>query len=220
MLKRGGPPRPVIVSHAHRFIFFAVPRTGTHAVRRALEPHLAADDWRQQNLHGAARLPIPALAARRHGHLSVSEVRGHLHESVWRSYFKFAFVRNPFDRFVSACFFLHRGRPEFARAPTLHMKRALSFTPFRRRVLIRPQRAMLDDGGGGLGVDYVGRFETLDASMDEIRGRIGLPALTLEKANASERGHYAAYYDAELERMVADFYADDLRAFGYRFEVP
>ena len=32
----------MIISHAHRFIFFAVPRTGTHALRAALQPHLAA----------------------------------------------------------------------------------------------------------------------------------------------------------------------------------
>ena len=29
----------MIVSHRHRFIFFAVPRTGSHAVRVALQPY-------------------------------------------------------------------------------------------------------------------------------------------------------------------------------------
>ena len=32
----------MIVSHRHRFVFFAVPRTGTHAVRTALQPFPAA----------------------------------------------------------------------------------------------------------------------------------------------------------------------------------
>lgn len=208
----------MIVSHAHRFVFFAVPRTGTHAIRHALAPHLQAGDWTQQNLHAATRLPIPALAAREHGHLGVAEVRAHVPAELWRSYFKFAVVRNPFDRFVSACFFLHRRRPEFTRAPTEHMKRALAFTPFRRRVLIRPQCELLTDADGSLGVDYVGRFETLAPSMREICAHLGLPAPRLERVNSAERGNYAAYYDAELEGLVADFYHEDLAAFDYRFE--
>lgn len=208
----------MIVSHAHRFMFFAVPRTGTHAIRRALAPHLHAGDWTQQNLHAPTRLPIPALAAREHGHLGVAEVRAQMPAEIWRTYLKFAVVRNPFDRFVSACFFLHRRRAEFTRAPTAHMKRALSHAPFRRRVLIRPQRELLADTDGSLGVDFVGRFETLATSMREICGRIGLPTLRLDRVNAAERGDYAAYYDAELEGLVADFYREDLAAFDYRFE--
>ena len=31
----------MIISHLHRFIFVAIPKTGTHSVRRALRAHLA-----------------------------------------------------------------------------------------------------------------------------------------------------------------------------------
>ena len=34
----------MIISHQHRFIFAAVPKTGTHSVRQALREHLSADD--------------------------------------------------------------------------------------------------------------------------------------------------------------------------------
>lgn len=199
-------------------MFFAVPRTATHAIRRALAPHLHAGDWRQQNLHAAERLPIAELAAKEHGHLAVAEVEPHLPEHAWSSYFKFAFVRNPFDRFVSACFFLHRREPAFARAPTAHMKRALGRTRFRTRVLIRPQHALLSKADGHLGVDYVGRFETLQSSMNDACVRIGLPPLTLERTNAAARGSYAEYYDEELVQLVTELYRADLAAFGYRFE--
>lgn len=58
-LAEGGAP--VIISLARRFIFFAVPKTGTQAVRQALSVHLGPDDWQQHGLYGQARLPIPAL---------------------------------------------------------------------------------------------------------------------------------------------------------------
>ena len=40
----------MIVSHRHRSIFFALPHTGTHAIRAALRPFLGSDDWEQEGL--------------------------------------------------------------------------------------------------------------------------------------------------------------------------
>jgi hypothetical protein len=210
----------MIISHTHRFIFFAVPRTGTHAVRAALTAHLGETDWQQQNLSAPLRLPIPALAEVEHGHLSVRELRPHLPRTVWDEYFKFAFVRNPFDRFVSACFFLHRGQANFAAAPTMQMKRALSRRRFRQRVLIRPQSRQLAGADGRVPLDYVGRFERLQDSYDRICTRIGIAPSRLAQRNASQHAAYARYYDPELKDMVADFYREDVDNFDYGFEPP
>lgn len=208
----------MIISHAHRFIFFAVPKTATHAIRQALAPHLADGDWQQQALFGDERLPIAALAAKGHGHLSVREVRPHLPADVWRSYFKFAIVRNPYDRFISACFFLFRKDPAFAKSATATMKQLLERDRFRRRILIRPQSSLLAFQSGQPAVDYVGRYEDLQASFDEICRRIGLPAAALDVRNASDRGAYSGYYDRELQSGVAGLYREDLDNFGYCFD--
>ena len=40
------------------------------------------------------------LARLQHGHLSLEQVRPYLRPEEFGSFFKFAFVRNPFDRFV------------------------------------------------------------------------------------------------------------------------
>ena len=111
------PSVVLIISHKHKFIFFAVPKTATHTIRQALTPHMGEEDWEQQVLFGQDRaLPIPEIAALNHGHISVTQIQPHLSDEVWGSYFKFGFVRNPFDRYVSTCFFLHRDTPNFARS--------------------------------------------------------------------------------------------------------
>jgi hypothetical protein len=210
----------LIVSHRHRFIFFAVPRTATHSLRRALRGHLGADDWEQQMLSARQALPVPELAALGHGHVSLRQARAHLPPQIHADYFKFAFVRNPFDRFVSACCFLNRGNPEFPGNERTFMKRALSRRQFRRRVLIVPQTELLTDDPAHPAMNYIGSFESLQDCYVEVCGHLGLPAADLGTVNASPRndapcGAWRRYYDDELAAAVSDYYQADLRAFGY-----
>ena len=207
----------MIVSHQHRFIFFAVPKTATHTIRNALRSHLGDDDWEQQQLYGQQTLPIADIARIGHGHISARRIRPHLEEAVWQEYFKFGFVRNPFDRLVSTCFFLHRNNPAFAEEPVANIKQALKNRSFRQRVLVRPQALQLVDEDHELALDYVGRYESLQSSYDEICEKIGIQTAALGHENPSDRGSYLDYYDDELRQVVAEFYADDLRLFDYRF---
>jgi hypothetical protein len=207
----------MIISHKHKFIFFAVPKTATHAIREALREHTAEDDWEQQVLFGQQYLPIPELASIGHGHISVTQLRPHLPSETWDSYFKFGFVRNPFDRFVSTCFFLNRKNPRFNKNPTASMKQALSFDRFRQRVLVRPQVQQLTDDQGNVAVDFVGRYEDLQQSVDAIFDRLSLPATELPMKNTSQHGAFTEYYDDDLKSMVGGFYEKDLRVFNYDF---
>ena len=205
----------MVVSHRHRFVFFAVPRTGTHAVRAALQPLLADGDWQQYALGGQARLPLPALARLGHGHLSVRQLQANVGEELWRGYFKFAVVRNPYDRYVSVCAMLNKRNPGYAGNERTFMKRALAASRFRQRVLVRPQTEMLVDAAGSVGVDFVGRFETLQESFEDACRRIGIAAAPLVAANATAHRAFETYYDEELFHMVTDFYRLDFDTFRY-----
>ncbi len=207
----------MIISHRHRFIFFAVPKTATHSIREALRQHKGPDDWEQQMLFGRQELPIPEIAKIEHGHISAKEISAALPSEQWQSYLKLAFVRNPFDRFVSACAFLNRGNPEFANHSTEWMKVAMTRPQFRRRVLIRSQAQQLCGVDGKLAIDFVGRYETIQVSLDQIFDRLSLPSTQLEIRNSSKHGHYRDYYDEELRQQVSEFYRDDIELFDYRF---
>lgn len=207
----------MIISHAKRFIFFAVPKTGTHAVRDILRLSKGEDDWEQQALFGQQWLPIPEIAEIQHGHISVPQIRPHLDQEIWTRYFKFAFVRNPFDRFISICFFLNRQNPSFRESPLAWMKMAMKRPQFRGRVLVTPQYWQLSDSNADLAVDFVGRYETLQQSIDEVCERLQLKRSTLKSKNASEHGHYRDYYDDELKEWVGHYYREDLAHFNYAF---
>jgi hypothetical protein len=209
----------VIVSHRHRFVFAAVPKTGTHSVRQALREQLGDEDVEQVGLFVDKRFPWRDLAAIRHGHLSLRQVRPYLGEEAFSGYFKFAFVRNPFDRFVSYCAFMLRGGDVFQRQPREAMRHFLFVEPPEQHILFQPQASLLvGEDGATLLTDRVGRVEDMQGSYDAICAGIGIPSRPLDRVNGSSRGDYRSYYDQALIDGVAARYAQDLELFGYTFE--
>jgi hypothetical protein len=208
----------MIISHAHRYIFFAIPKTGTHSVRGALRAHLGPDDLEQVGLFVQKRFPFPEFADIRHGHISTRQIRPVLGEQVFGEYFKFAFVRNPFDRFVSYCAFMSRGSNVFEVEPQRYMKYVIRELKPVDHLLFQPQHQMLTDAEGRLEVDFVGRNETMQDSYDEACRRIGIPTTTLERVNASRHRPWQEYYDRDLVGWVGEHYRRDLELFDYRFE--
>jgi hypothetical protein len=207
----------MIVSHQHKFIFAAVPKTGTHSVRQALRVHLGPEDAEQVGLFVNKRVPYAELAAMRHGHLGLAQVRPHLGEAAFGSYFKFGFVRNPFARFVSYCAFRTREGDLFQRNPQAVMELLAVTDPPVAHILFQPQYTVLADGEGPLLADMVGRVEDMQGSYDAICARIGIPSQALERVNGTSHGDYRKYYTPALIDAVAARYARDLELFGYEF---
>ncbi|MEO6395828.1 MAG: sulfotransferase family 2 domain-containing protein [Devosia sp.] len=169
-----------------------------------------------------------ALFGRECGHIPYFEYQ-RANPGKFRRYFKFAFVRNPWDRLVSTYFYLRKGGAnemdrrwaeanlgsystfdEFVRDWVTEKNVALSFPHFRS------QHYFVADTSGRLVVDFLGRFETLAADFQAVAARLGVHP-TLPVLNRTERGHYEGYYDAATRQIVAGVYAKDIDLFGYRF---
>ncbi len=206
----------MIVSGSLRFIFAAIPKTGTHAVRQALRQHMGPDDLEQVGLFVQRKFPIEDLARIGHGHISLQQIRPYLRPEEWDGFLKFAFVRNPFDRFISYCAFMTRANGQFERDPQAVMRQVLQNPPLRH-ILFQPQHVFVSGPDGALLADCLGRVEQMQESYDEIAGRLGIPSTRLDRVNASRRRGYRDYYDQGLVDGVAKLYARDLELFGYEF---
>lgn len=216
----------MIVSHRHKFLFFAAPRTGTLAIRATLEPFLGPEDWQQEELMRRVRKPAadaggtPAWAY--HGAPSATAFARGGSALVLQS----AFVCNLYDRYVSLCATLHSGNAGYVGNETAWMKRTLDkmqgqmdAATFRRMVLIGPQAGILT-ASRRLGVDSIGRYEALQSACAEICRRIGIPEQTLSVVNATAHAPSDPYYDDELRGLVTRFYRRDFEQFGYASEPP
>jgi len=210
-------PLAMIISSLHKFIFAAIPKTGTHSVRQALREHIGPDDLEQVRLFTEKRLPIPELAQLGHGHITLQQLRPFMKPDEFDGFFKFAFVRNPFDRFVSFCSFMTRQTDAFQRDPKSVMKHILFIAPPNDMIVFQPQHIFVTDGEGELLSDYVGRVEQMQQSYDQICARIGIPTRPLDKINTSQRGDYRQYYDEQSIGGIRQRYGRDLELFGYDF---
>ncbi len=210
----------MIVSHRHRFIFIAVPRTATHALRVALAPVLGPDDWQQQRLRGEQWLPVAALARIGHGHVSCRDAAAHLPGDLWARYLRFAFVRDPFERFLSVCSFLNRGNARFSSHPREVLHELIGRPRFAQRVLVRPQHEQLAGPDGTPDVDFIGHYERLAEDFDALCVRLGLSCKPPARRNASPPVDAARVWDNRLVDWVREFYAGDFEAFGYAPDWP
>ena len=216
-----------MINHHDRFICIDIPRVASQSLYLSLQPHTTclADELR-----------IPHLEDVR-GKAQARERR--LDGPTWREYFRFAFVRNPWSRAVSMWQFLEGGqlRDRFLSAgsslPFVLAYERGAFLRFLRKIPaylsddrdgyvherwhVTPQRRHLVDRRGEIAVDFVGRFERLQADFDVVCRQIGLEERLLIHTHKSHHRFYADFYDQDAEDLVAQIYATDIETFGYSF---
>jgi len=84
---------------------------------------------------------------------------------------------------------------------------------------VRPQHEYLTGPTGEVVVDFVGRFETLKESFQEVCRRLGVRArLPVKYASGRSSRDYRPFYSARSRELVARRYAGDIEMFGYTFE--
>lgn len=206
-----------IVSHRHRLVFVAIPKTGTHSIRFAIRDQLGPADEEQVALFVHRRIDHPVFAATEHGHQLAREVRAALGEQRWSQYRTFAAVRNPWERFVSCVAFMMRHTGRFERDPRGTLRRVLANPANQSFVHYRPQSDFVTDEAGSLIVGRICRAERLQADFDALCDEVGLERRTLEQRNASSHRPYTDYFDDDLVREVGERYREDVERFGYAF---
>jgi len=207
-----------MISHQHRCIFVHVPKTGGSTIEDIIWPGERTEEqlWmgfvsRFRNKHQTGGLQ----------HLLARQIKAEVGAEIFESYFKFAFVRNPWDKAVSQYAFM-ANRPDLREM--IGMKEDDSFAEYLKKterhahVQWEKQIEFLRDENGRILVDFVGRFETLDRDARIIFKRIGIKCGSIPVTNASRRGKYIDYYDDASREWIETHFAEDIQAFGYQFE--
>jgi hypothetical protein len=209
-----------VISHVHRCIFVHVPKTGGVSVEDVIWPGERDESqlWMGFVSEHSNKYQTGGLQ-----HLLARQIREEVGARIFNSYFKFAFVRNPWDKAVSQF-------ASMAQRPDLREFIGMSVdTTFDEYLHLIQRRAHVqwckqvdfirDENGAGM-VDFIGRFETLRQDTQVVFDRIGVDCEELPHLNASEHRPYAEYFTDQTRESLHQLYREDIEAFGYQFSEP
>lgn len=182
-----------------RAIFVHIPKTGGSSIRELLG------------------LPIGDYS-----HPTAKEYEKAFPEE-WGRFYKFAVVRNPWDRFVSAYFYNLSIAERIPNRIRRQIKRyGKDFCGFvrdygpKKEFLLSSSAAFRPQNDWLHGLDRIGRFEELDTFARELSSTLNLRG-ELPHQNASNRESYQAYFDDETAALVGNLYEEDISRLNYRF---
>jgi len=227
-----------IVHDDHEFVYFVVQKVACTSIKSAIE-HLF--DFEKP----AGRGKNQSDGARHDGiHKRFDRSRYQINEDKllrrvdrrYKNYFKFGFVRNPWDRLVS-CHFnkFRKGGPGLGLPDDgvdVELYPGIPFAEFVEAVHAIPdgssnphfksQHTVFCPGGDGVVLaNFVGRFEDLADGFEHVMRKID-PASKIElphKLRSKNRGSrpYAEFYDDRLRRLAHERFREDIEIFGYSF---
>jgi hypothetical protein len=214
-----------------RLVFIHIPKTGGTSIEHMFG--LTTPE------HFVSPTPLMHLtpATKTPQHFTWRELQMTLPPGLLSTAFRFAFVRNPWDRFVSeycwrrALYLRHvtTRRQHFYRARDFHnldsFVRTLDLPAVNRLDALRgfdghleTQRSFIVDHDETLAVDFLGRFETFAADVRTLAKTLHTDIREIVHfAQSCRDNNYHRYYSAYSRSAVATFYREDIEAFGYRF---
>jgi hypothetical protein len=200
--KRSGRLSPLAynltISHRYRFVWFRVAKVAS----RTIFGHFESNGVELDITHGMRlRYPTEAFA----------------------DYVKFAFVRDPLDRFVSAWRdkVVDHNYYQFDPGEHRRMQRLEAFAEWvaghdlsdlqgtDHHLTLQSRAVDLSQ------IDLLGRLETFDADFDAVCAATGMPRVLPEIRNQSSRQRRQDV-PAEVAERVHEMYAMDYAIFGYR----
>ncbi|MDF9801090.1 hypothetical protein OKW21_006353 [Catalinimonas alkaloidigena] len=231
----------VIVFHNYKAAYFAIPKVANSSFK-AMSVDLLADSIDNEYLDSQWK-PYPFRNANGRKYLAKQRILVNELNEVESSYWKFAFVRDPWDRLAS-CFSEKINKKDANGKPVTsknhidgvsrayikkYGKRVYKDMPFHEFVDLVcdlpdkeadehfiSQNKFLTNEEGKVVVDYVGKLENLEYDFNYIKQKCKFPDhIHMPHLLKSSKGMYDKYYDDALRVKVRERYKNDIEMFDY-----
>ena len=224
----------MIISESHQFIFVHNPKVAGTSIKEIFRPFAWQNRSHVKYFFGTNRLGtkyreqlLPDFILQHWtdaaiyslwSHEPLTRARKLLPSTLFENYYKFGFVRNPWDRELSHYHFIlnwHDHRFHHQVAALEDFNDYVSWLIDHQDQFYSPQSRYLADDQGNVLADYVGRFEHLSEDVYAICEAIGIDKPVIPHANKTDHSHYLEYYNDRSIDLISQLYADDIRIFRY-----
>ena len=152
----------------------------------------------------------PQLSTKFWNHISASRVKKAISSEIWHSYYKFCFVRNPWDRAISRYYWNIKktGKQEDLDTSLRNNNPNSNFYIYTMKEK--------------LAMDYVGKYENLKEDLTTVCEKLNIPFdgwLPQAKGNAKkEKKHYSQILSSEQAEFIRQKCQAEIQLFGYEYE--
>lgn len=214
-----------MINHEHKLIFIHIPKCAGSSINKFYFENKQID-WRVPNYE-----VLYGWCPKRKIHLQHATTKQLLEtelisEEKWDDYFKFTFVRNPWDRMYSSYLWVMQDRNVKGSFKEYVEKRGVfknivntARGKTNRGVHLLRQVDFLDLNGK-FQVDFIGQFEKFNEDIIRLNKMLQFQNKfnIHEKKNTARMKHYSLFFTNSNKELVSDLYSEDATQFRYNFE--
>lgn len=192
-----------MISHKHRCIFVHISKTGGTSLEHVLFQSEGIDI--ADMLVDGNNIDYPEK------HFSAVDYR-EANPDIFNEYYKFAIVRNPWDRLVSN-YFWHK-KINLKPVCDLSFEDYIDFVD--ENISQYHQYGKVCDGKTII-VDKIYPYERIRRVYVDICNQLGLDVNTIPVINKTEHAHYTQYYSPIIKKRVGHMFRVDIDMFDYGY---
>ena len=195
----------------HKCLFIHIPKTGGNSIQNILKT-FSEDDIITFEHHqdGIERFEVRNKEYNITKHSAYTDYQQQLKLSDFSLLFKFAVIRNPWDRLISYYFSPHRNVSIWSREEFIELVHNVK--PIRHYICPKNCKDKLDSH-----IDFLARFEFLEDDLVNISQIINIDFKNLPHRNKSIRRDYRSYYDDQLRKLVFNKFKEEIEFGDYQF---
>ena len=234
-----------MISHTHNFIYFRNAKTASHSILNSFGKNKV--DYSNIGYYEESTLYEGFLKTYYQHHLNSSILKREIQSDNFNNYFKFGFVRNPWDKMISLWLYIedhnfysflsdHTVGIQARRNYSFWDKYSgssmeeyvdlnklcptkISFECFLLYFFNTDMKVIFESGSSfNKHADFIGKYENLQDDFNFICDKINIPRSKLKFKNKSKRfKNYKKYYNERTKNLVGDIFYDDIKKFNYIF---
>lgn len=230
----------MIISHKHKYIFLKTNKTAGTSVEIVLSRYCGKDDvitpispedeeirrnlgyrgpqnyylpYSKYTIRDWAKFILENDRPQYFNHISAKLVKRYVGQDIWNNYFKFCFVRNPWDLVISRYYWHHKSEPR----PSIS-----EFIESDAITVLKKRGIDVYTIDGEIAVDKVCRFENLQTELSDIcknqfniQGDVELPRV--KAGIRKDKRHYRDILTREEARKIGEMFSRETVLLDYEY---
>jgi hypothetical protein len=218
----------------YKSIYFHVPKCAGSSINKFLLPFSEDIPWENKPVRYGS-IMIRRESQEDHSywgegymHATALEMQKFMGDEKFKSYFKFAVVRNTYERILSLLFW-ERDHKTFE---LNSVKEVIQYNCVKGAHIVdyknakipqsrgaSPINFFLCDENDNLMVDKIIDCSNLEQEFSQLMSTLGLPETNFDiKVNTTNHNHYSNYYTQEIIDLIDEVYELEIKKFGFKFD--